>query len=343
MAYLKEILQNKAKAVSALAIIAVILLFGVPSLLGNQFIQGIVILVLLFGAMTSAWNIIGGYTGQLSLGHASFVGIGAYTAVLLNVKCDVSPWLGMLIAALLAAVAAIIIGWPCFRLKGPFFTLATIAIGEVLRVLAINLPNITFGSVGVSVKMTKFGLASMVFRQPWAYGIMSLILLLIVIFVTRKIENSKMGYYLVAIREDQDAAASLGVNATRIKLGAFAISAAFTAVAGVIYAQYLLYIDPATVLASSLSTQLVLMAIMGGVGTLWGPLLGATLLVPLDQFIRSSLGGTIHGLHLVIYALILIVVILVIPRGIGPTIADWVKKYDRKSENPTSPNEEVAL
>jgi branched-chain amino acid transport system permease protein len=333
VSYLQDLLTNKAKMTVTIVVIAACLLLVVPALMGNQFAQGIIILILLFGTMTSAWNIIGGYGGQLSLGHASFVGLGAYTAVLLAVKFGVSPWIGMLAAAMIAVAAAVIIGWPCFRLRGPFFALATVAVGEVLRILAINLPGITFGSVGVSVNMSEFGITHMVFREPWAYGVLALILLVTMLGVTRIIERSQLGFYLVAIRENQDAAASLGVNAARIKLLAFMISAAFTAVAGVIYAQYLLYIDPQTVFASTLSVQMVLMAIMGGVGTRFGPLLGAALLVPLDQYIRAYFGASVHGLHLVIYALILILVILLIPRGIGPTVKDWISKYERKAES----------
>ncbi|NLB53517.1 MAG: branched-chain amino acid ABC transporter permease [Syntrophomonadaceae bacterium] len=332
MSYIKSIINNKAKLFLTLIAAVAIMAMLVPASAGNAFIQNMIIMMLLWAGLASAWNIIGGYAGQLSLGHAGFFGIGAYTVVLLAVKLEVSPWLGLIAAVFLAVVAAVIIGWPCFRLQGPFFALATVAVGEVLRILAINFSDLTYGTNGISVKM-EFGLGFMLFREKWAYGIMAIAFLALVLYAVKKLEKSRLGYYLVAIREDQDAARSLGVKASRAKLTAYMISAAFTAIGGVIYAQYILYIDPDSVFASALSMQMVLMTIVGGMGTLWGPVLGAVLMVPLDQFIRAYFGGSVHGLHMVIYAVILILVILVIPRGIGPTLSDWVKKYDKKAES----------
>jgi branched-chain amino acid transport system permease protein len=329
MNYIRSILDNKAKLFLAILAIIVFLALIIPAAQGNAFIQNIFILMLIFAGIASAWNIIGGYAGQLSLGHAGFFGIGAYTVVLLSVKLSVSPWIGLIVAIIFAIIAAIIIGWPCFRLQGPFFALATIAVGEVLRIMAVNFPNLTYGTVGISVKM-QFGLAYMLFREKWAYAIMGIIFLGIVLYTVKTIENSRLGYYLVAIRENQDAARSLGVSASRAKLTAYILSAVFTAIGGVLYAQYIIYIDPESVFSSTLSLQMVLMSVVGGLGTLWGPVLGAVLLVPLDQFIRAYLAGTVHGLHLVIYAIILAVVVLLIPRGLGPTISDWVKKFDKK-------------
>ena len=165
-----EILDNKAKLFLAILAIIVFLALIIPAAQGNAFIQNIFILMLIFAGIASAWNIIGGYAGQLSLGHAGFFGIGAYTVVLLSVKLSVSPWIGLIVAIIFAIIAAIIIGWPCFRLQGPFFALATIAVGEVLRIMAVNFPNLTYGTVGISVKM-QFGLAYMLFREKWAYAI----------------------------------------------------------------------------------------------------------------------------------------------------------------------------
>lgn len=331
MSYIRSILDNKAKSFIAIIAIIAFLALIIPAAQGNAFIQNLLIMMILFAGIASAWNIIGGYAGQLSLGHAGFFGIGAYTVVLLSVKLSVSPWLGLIVAIIIAVIAAVIIGWPCFRLQGPFFALATIAVGEVLRILAVNFPNLTYGTVGISVKM-QFGLGFMLFREKWAYAIMVLTFLALVLYTVKKIENSRLGYYLVAIRENQDAARSLGVSASKAKLSAYIISAVFTAIGGVIYAQYILYIDPDSVFASTLSLQMVLMAVIGGLGTLWGPVLGAVLLVPLDQFIRAYMAGAVHGLHLVIYAIILAAVVLLIPRGIGPTLSDWVKKFDKKNE-----------
>jgi len=327
---IKNTFNNWAKVLIAGLLLAVALALGIPSLMGNQFILNMVIMILLFAALSSSWNIIGGMAGQLSLGHSSFFGIGAYAVVLMNIKLGVSPWLGLVGGVVLAVIASLIIGFPCFRLRGPFFTLSTVAVGEVVRYMAINLTGLTYGSVGVSVPM-EFSFSNLLFREKWVYLIIVVIFLGIVLFSVDRIKKSKLGYYLVAIREDQDAAASLGIDATKAKLTSLAISAAFTSLGGSIYAQYLLYIDPSSVFSADISRQMVVMAVVGGLGTKWGPMLGALLLVPLDQFIRAFFGGKVHGLNLIIYAVILILVILTIPQGIWPTIESWFKKIDRKA------------
>jgi branched-chain amino acid transport system permease protein len=328
MKLLQGILKNRAKTITAIVLLAIILAIVIPSVSGNQFMANLLVMIFLYAILASAWNIVGGYAGQLSLGHAAFFGIGAYTVVLLNIKQGVSPWIGIVIAVILAVIGSLIIGFPCFRLKGPFFCLATIAVGEVLRVLAINLTGLTYGSVGVSVPMN-FGFANMLFEGKWAYLIIAAVALALVLYITHWMENSKLGFYLVAIREDQDAASSLGVNASRAKLISLAISAAFTAVGGAIYAQFILYIDPASVFSSNISLQMVVMSVIGGLGTLWGPTLGALLMVPLDQLIRAYFAGAVHGLNLLIYSIVLILVILLIPRGIVPTLTDWIKRNEK--------------
>lgn len=326
---------NRAKVIIGAVALLLILLLGIPCISGDQFVTNMVVMILIFAILSSAWNIIGGYAGQLSLGHASFFGIGAYSVVLLNVKLGISPWIGLLVGVVLSIIASFIIGFPCFRLKGPFFCLATVAVGEVIRYMAINLHGLTYGAVGVSIPM-ELSFANMLFREKWAYLILSGVFLAIVLLTVDKIRKSRLGYYLIAIREDQDAAASLGVNATNVKLLSLAISALFTSIGGSIYAQYLLYIDPASVFSANMSQQMVVMVVVGGLGTMWGPLLGALLMVPLDQYIRAFFGGTIQGLNLVIYSLLLIMVILVIPQGIWPTLTMWIKKSD-KHENTAKP------
>jgi branched-chain amino acid transport system permease protein len=341
MAHLKSLFDNRAKLIIAIVLLAIVLALAIPSIKGNQFVMNMIVMIFIYATLASAWNIIGGYAGQLSLGHASFFGIGAYSVVLLNINYGISPWLGMIVGIVLAIIAAIIIGWPCFRLRGPFFCLATIAVGEVLRVLAINLTDLTFGAVGVSVPMTKYGFSNMLFSGKWVYMIITAIILALVLYVTYKLERSRLGYYLVAIREDQDAAASLGVNERSSKIISFAISAIFTAVSGSIYAQFILYIDPASVFASNISLQMVVMSVIGGLGTLWGPMLGALLMVPMNELIRAYFGGTMHGLNLLIYSVLLIIVILIIPRGIYPTLVDWVKKYEKTKKDSVKAGEQT--
>lgn len=333
MEQLRNIFSNRAKLIIAIVILAIVLVLAIPSALGNQFVLNMVVMIFIYATFASAWNIIGGYAGQLSLGHASFFGIGAYSVVLLNINFGISPWLGMVVGIVLAVIAAIIIGWPCFRLKGPFFCLATIAVGEVLRVLAINLTGLTYGAVGVSVPMTEYSFSNMLFSGKWVYMIIAAIVLALVLYVTYRLERSRLGYYLVAIREDQDAAASLGVNERSSKITSFAISAVFTAISGSIYAQFILYIDPASVFASNISLQMVVMSVIGGLGTMWGPMLGALLMVPMNELIRAYFGGAVHGLNLLIYSVLLIIVILIIPRGIYPTLVDWVKKHEKTKQD----------
>lgn len=161
---IKNTFNNWAKVLIAGLLLAVALTLGIPSLMGNQFILNMVIMILLFAALSSSWNIIGGMAGQLSLGHSSFFGIGAYAVVLMNIKLGVSPWLGLVGGVVLAVIASLIIGFPCFRLRGPFFTLSTVAVGEVMRYMAINLTGLTYGSVGVSVPM-EFSFSNLLFRE----------------------------------------------------------------------------------------------------------------------------------------------------------------------------------
>lgn len=298
----------------------------------DKFYLHVLIMMCFYAAASLAWNIVGGFAGQLSLGHAAFFGIGAYTSSLLFVNNGVSPWLGMLAGALLATAVAAVVGYPSFRLRGPFFTLVTIAFAEVARILAINAHDLTKGSIGLSVPFRPRP-ENFIFRETSTYAYVALGFMLIMVLVSLWIERSRLGYYLAALREDEDAAYALGINTARYKLVAVLISAFFTALAGTFYAQYILYIEPFQVFSLDFSVLLAMMAIIGGLGTVWGPVAGAFLVTPLGEFLRARIGSDFQGLHLVVYGTALIVVVILLPGGIVPSILGRWRAWRKPKED----------
>lgn len=261
-----------------------------------------------------AWNIIGGYAGQLSIGHAAFFGIGAYSTTLLSLNFGISPWIGMILGGIISAVTAAVVGIATLRLKGTFFVLATIAFTEVVRLMAIAWRDLTRGSLGISLDF-KPSFLNMMWQDKFPYVCVSFAFMLLIYVICRIIESNKFGYFLVAIREDQDAAQSLGVNTAKYKTLAFMLSAFLTSMGGSIYSLYILYIDPDFVFGIMISVQLLLIAIVGGRSSALGPILGAVIVVPLGSFLRGQL-STISGLHGFLYGLALTVVIIFAPDGI---------------------------
>ena len=306
---------------AGLAVLAGVVAFSVT----DKFYLHVLIMMLFYASISSAWNIVGGFAGQLSLGHAAFFGIGAYTSTLFFIDLGVSPWIGMVIGAMLATVVAGGIGYPSFRLRGPFFTLVTIAFAEVLRILTLYAHDFTKGSIGISVPFRP-ALGNFIFRQVSAYAYVALAFLALTVLVSLWIENSRLGYYLAAIREDEDAAQALGIDAARYKLVAVLISAFLTALGGTFYAQYIFYIEPFQTFSLDFSVLLAMMAIIGGLGTVWGPVAGAFLVTPLQEFLQAKLGGELQGLHLVIYGTALIIVVILLPQGIVPSVAAWGRR-----------------
>jgi len=294
-------------------------------IVADKFYLHVLIMMLFYAAVSSAWNIVGGFAGQLSLGHAAFFGIGAYTSSLLFINFGISPWIGMLIGGVLATLVAGAIGWPSFRLRGPFFTLVTIAFAEVLRILTLYAHDLTRGSIGISVPFRP-AVGNFIFRQLSAYAVVALIFLMLTVMVNLWIESSRLGYYLAALREDEDAAQALGIDTARYKLVATLVSAFLTALGGTFYAQYILFIEPFAIFSLDFSVLLAMMAIIGGIGTVWGPVAGAFLVTPLQEGLQAKLGGELHGLHLVVYGAALIVVVILLPQGIVPSIAGRVKR-----------------
>jgi branched-chain amino acid transport system permease protein len=276
--------------------------------------------ILFYATVAGAWNISCGYAGALSLGHAVFFGIGAYTSTLLFLHFGMSPWAGMVVGGILASVFAIIIGYLSFRLHGPFFVLSTIAAAEVFRLTSIHWRALTDGSLGLSIPFQP-SWATFVFRSRLEYVYIIFGFMLLVILISYLIERSRVGYYIMAMRDDEDAAESIGINTLQMKVMATSISAFLTAIGGTIYAQYILFIEPNSVFGIDFSIQVALIYIIGGMGTISGPVLGSFLITPLGQYLRGWFGGTYMGLHFIIYGFLLIVIVLFIPEGIIPAFS----------------------
>ncbi len=298
-----------------LLIIAAALL-AVPLFLSERYLFRILINIMLFGALGTAWNIIGGYAGQLSLGHAAFVSLGAYATGLMMLRFNLPPWLGVIPGILAAAVVGYFLGKMVLRLRGPYLALSTLAFGEIVRILLLHFKNITGGPLGVSIPFKGNNLWLVQFATEHVNYCISMALLAFCIFIAHRIHYSRMGYYLQAIREDQDAAQHLGIPLTRTKNLAMIISAALTAALGGFYLVFMTYIDPYAVAGMHLSIEIVLVAIIGGVGTVWGPLIGACILIPLMEISNFVLGGGRAGASMMIYAIILIIVVLYSPKGL---------------------------
>lgn len=306
----------------SLAVVA-LLLVAYPFALGSATAINIGVLVLLFAMLGTAWNLLGGYAGQISFGHAAFFGAGAYTSTLLLKQLGLSPWLGMIAGAALAAAIAVAVGWPTFRLAGHYFAIATIVVGEIAHTVVRNADPVG-GARGLFLPIVPGGLGSYQFHEVRTpYYFVALGLYALALLVTVAVERRRMGYYLRAIREDQMAAQSVGVPVLRYKLGAAALSAALTALGGTFYAQYVLFIDADSVFPLSLSVLIALVPILGGAGHAAGPLLGAAVLIPLSELTRIGFGGTGQGIDLVIYGGLIVLIAVLQPGGLVTLPRRW--------------------
>ncbi|WP_376987245.1 branched-chain amino acid ABC transporter permease [Bosea sp. R86505] len=293
----------------------------------------ILCLALLFAAMAQAWNIVAGLANQISLGHAAFFGIGAYTSTLLLIHFGITPWLGMMAAAVLGGLAALLISLPTMRLRGHYFALATLAFGEVMRVIGNSWGGLTGGPVGISVPFAKPNLALMQFADTRASYWLMLGALVVVTVIFVAIKRSRLGYRLRAIKENADAAEVIGVDTTRTKIVAAVISGALTAALGTLYAQFQFFFDPDTVFGvASISVRMAMIAIVGGIGTAAGPILGAFFVIPLEEIANQVFSAQAAGLSQLVFGVLLILVILVEPRGfmaIGPRIRRLLRREER--------------
>lgn len=321
-------------------LIALSLLLLIPIAAQSAFVYHLFVLICVYGALSTAWNIVGGYAGQLSLGHAVFYGIGSYAATLLIINFGISPWIGMFAGAAIAAVVAVLIAYPTFRLRGPFFALATIAVLEVIKLLVVHQSDWTGGAAGLSVPLN-IGLEWMIFREKWAYLLVAFGMLLLTLWVAWSIRHSRLGFYLVAVRERENAAPAVGIDTVRVKLAAAVISAVLTSMVGSFHAMYLTFIEPSAAFSLELSIQVAMFALIGGLGSVAGPLAGTILVVPLAELVRGWLGSFGSGMHGFIYGVILVVVVLTMPRGLvgqfGERVRKWVDRLPGHREPPVAP------
>jgi branched-chain amino acid transport system permease protein len=320
--------------------IVVIALFLFPNFVKSSYALHMMILIFLSVSMGESWNILGGYAGQYSIGHAAYFGIGAYVTTLLMQDLNIPPWFGLWGGAIVALLVALVIGSICLRLLGPYFVLASISVAEIIRLLVsickpmnaaegIIVPTLPTLSIG------GFAITDFATKVPFYY--IGLTLALITIAITYSIQHSRIGYFLQAIRDDQNAAYSLGINPALHKNIALCISAVLTSLAGSFYAVYVGFIDPPGVFGIDTSTQILLICIIGGTGTIYGPVIGSLVLVPLSEALRSNLIAkaifmtgivsersnvgiflktNLSHAHALIYGILIVVVILFMPDGV---------------------------
>ena len=288
-----------------------------PVVVRDSFILDSLILILLWGALSSAWNVAGGYAGQVSLGHAAFFGIGAYAAALMSARYHHSPWLGLVAGVALSLVAGGAIGFLSNRLKGPYFALSTIAFAEVLKIIASRWRGFTSGSEGVPVPFRPGFWTMGLTHVQWVY--LALAVAILYYLVQVYLERSRVGYQLAGVREDEDAAEALGIATRRLKVQAVMLSAALTSMCGSFWAQYVGFVDPIHVFSIDLSVRFALNSIIGGIGTALGPFLGSILITSLETYLRATFSGMkagFGGIYLIIYGVVLILVVRFAPEGL---------------------------
>jgi branched-chain amino acid transport system permease protein len=279
-------------------------LASVPLFQENPYILHMIIMVFIWVCLGQSWNLLGGFTGQVSFGHAAFFGVGAYSAGLLAFHYEVSTWYGMILGPWMAMVFAVPMGLICFRLRGTYFALAMLAFAELLRLIATNWISFTNGSVGILIVPA----AGKVFYYYTALALAGLSF-----YVIRLVVNSKWGFYFVAIREDQEAAESMGINTTLYKLFSLLISAFFTGLTGAFYMNYMAFIDPSVVFAlTDVSIMMILVVMLGGAGTFYGPAIGAVIMVIFSEVFRVYFGSA----NILVLGGLIILIIIFIPDGV---------------------------
>ncbi|MBI3029649.1 MAG: branched-chain amino acid ABC transporter permease [Candidatus Rokubacteria bacterium] len=310
--------------------LALLVLVILPNFLGSYLLT-VFIFIFFYAYLGQAWNLLGGYGGQISLGHAAFVGVGAYTSTYLSMTYKLSPWIGMFIGGAAAALLGGVIGYLGFRfgLRGFYFILLTVAFAEICRLIVSHLEPLG-GALGLFITFT---------GNPWqfqfsdnrSYYYIALGMMLASVAIVGAVERSRMGAYLVAIREDEDASEALGVNAFATKLAAIVLSAFLTGMGGTFYANYLFSLQPNTAFGIPLSVEIILRPIVGGSGTLVGPILGSFILSPLAEVSRAYFArGGLSGVHLIIYGSLLIAVVLFFPRGAYPYLRGLLRRLPRR-------------
>jgi len=305
--------------IAGVAILLLLLVF--PLVVSQSFHVHVMILVFMFGMLGVAWNIMGGYAGMFSFGQAAFFGIGAYTSSYLSIAYGVNPWIGLFTGGCAAALVAAAIGYPCSSLRGHYFAIASIAFAEIVRIVFNNWKMVG-AAEGLSLPMQNESFANFLFNSsklPYYY--IMLAFLLMSLAVCYFIATSKMGYYFRAIKESHEIAQVIGVDVALYRLMAIMISAFLSAVAGTFYAQYILYIDPGSVMLLATSIQIVLISMLGGAGSIMGPVIGAAILIPASEYTRVALGHKGTGVDMLIYGLLITLISMYYPEGVWKLLA----------------------
>ncbi len=293
-----------------------VILMLLPLFLDN-YALGVFVMIYFWAYVGQSWNVLTGYTGHISLGHALYVGVGAYTSTYLAQTFGLSPWFGMLMGGIISGIIALMLGFLGFRfgIRGVYFVIMTIAFAEITRLIVSHIE--TLGSfTGIFLDFNP-SFWNFQFRGNIPYYYISFGFMLASLVAVRLIETSKLGRFIVAIREDEEAAQALGVNTFKYNMMAIAISAFMTSLAGAFYANYIYYLHPNTLFGIGMSIDLILRPIVGGLGTLFGPILGSFILTPLSEISRAYFAkGGLEGLHLVLYGILTILVVLFMPKGI---------------------------
>jgi branched-chain amino acid transport system permease protein len=314
--------------------VALALIIAYPLLFSTPFQQRLGALVLLYAIAASAWNIVGGYAGQVSVGHVVFFGCGAYAAMGAYHHFQLSPMVGIPAGIVFAVGIAAVIGVPTLRLSGHYFSMATIAVAELARLIVIETKYLG-AAVGLSGPTVPRNVFDLSFISALPYYYLFLVVLIITLGITWWMTNSRMGFYLRAIRDSERAARSLGAPASRTKLYAFMLSAGLTSVAGALYAMMFGFVDPESGFGILVSVKMLIMAALGGAGLLFGPLVGAAILVPLEEISNSWLGGKGAGLTFVLYGAIIVLIARFQPGGILELIHRLLARM-RKTEQPAA-------
>jgi branched-chain amino acid transport system permease protein len=293
----------------------------------NPYWVNIVAYSYLFAGLAAAWNIIGGFGGQFSLGHGVFFAIGAYAVARLYLDLGLTPWLAIYPGAGLASLVAVLISWPTFRLRGPFFAIATMAINEACFAIANYADRLTGGPRGVLIPF-RAGVANMIFIERWKYAVLTFGFMSLVVLLTVILRRSRLGHYLLAVREDEDTARAAGIDVLKVKLIGMAMSAALTGAGGGIFAMYVRVIDPPTLFAlPDIGVKFALISLIGGIGTIMGPVVGALLIVPVENFLRGTLGGMVPGGHLIVLGIVLLCAALFLKRGLVGAFTAALRRY----------------
>ena len=304
-----------------------VLLGITPWLSSHPFYRHVLTMIFLFAYLSEAWNLISGYAGLFSLAHASFFGVGAYATALLYVDYGLTPWLGLPIGGLLGVVVAFVIGLTTFRLRQFFFVLSTLACSEAIHALFTYWRMAAPTGLGTTIPRRP-GFINLTFEDELPYTLIAYGFLLLIMLVIWLINQTRIRFFLLSIKGDEDAALCMGVNVFRVKMLIFAVSAFFTAVGGGFYAMYNLYLEPDTIFNVDLMIQYIVFAIVGGMATIGGPIIGTVLLLPLTIFFRSWVGGLMAPLGYFVYGILLVFVILAAPGGMMDAIKNV---YERAS------------